>query len=74
MVSSAEEDPALGICFRPNGRKIASQEPIDLTMLAAAVAAAASYASPPQEVCRRCGGTGCDVRILDCGCTLHAVS
>lgn len=25
------------------------------------------------SICRRCGGLGCDIRILDCGCTLHAV-
>lgn len=24
--------------------------------------------------CRRCGYGGCDVRIMSCGCSVHAVS
>lgn len=31
--------------------------------------------SPTAEsLCRRCGASGCDVKVLDCGCHFHAVS
>jgi len=25
-------------------------------------------------ICRRCGHSGCDVKIAGCGCSMHAVS
>ena len=45
-----------------------------LSNMAAARVPSSVQEDAPEVLCKRCGGGGSDVRILDCGCTLHAVS
>lgn len=61
-------------CFR-RWRRRKYREVVTQNATFTMMAAAAAYAAPvpPHEVCLKCGGMGCDVRILDCGCALHAV-